>query len=106
MSDAGKSWQERAWRKRLGGLLRQEGLLRGSVCVRRRVCGKPGCRCAQGDRHEAMYVTYRERGRNVQLHVPKDWEKRVRGWVKRCREAHDLLNRISGLCEAKIRQRG
>jgi len=105
MSDAGKSWREQAWRKRFGELLRQEGLLRGSVCVRQRVCGKPGCRCAQGERHEAMYVTYREAGRSVQLYVPKEWEERVRAWVERYREARELLDKLSSLCEARVRRR-
>jgi len=39
-------------------------LLRGSLVTLRRRCGKPGCRCADGDqRHEAPALSYSERGR-------------------------------------------
>jgi hypothetical protein len=105
MKQAGESWRERAWRRRACELLRQDGLLRGSISVRRRVCGKPRCRCAEGERHEAMYVVYREAGRTVQLYVSKKWEERVRRWVKRYGEARELLDKLSGLYEAKVRRR-
>ncbi len=32
-------------------------LIRGSVVVHRRRCGKPNCRCAAGDLHEAMVMS-------------------------------------------------
>lgn len=99
------SWQEESWRQRGATLLREDGVLRGNVSVRRRVCGKSSCRCAEGQRHEAMYVVYREKGRTVQLYVPKEWEERVRRWVKRYGEARELLDRLSGLYEAKVRRR-
>jgi len=105
MGRARGSWQEEAWRNRAAQLLRQEGLLRGSVSVRRRVCGKAGCRCAQGQRHEAMYVVYREAGQTTQIYVPKEWEDRVRRWVKRYGEVRLLLEKLSGLYEARVRQR-
>jgi len=73
--------------------------------MRRRVCGKPGCRCAQGERHEAMFVVYREARRTTQLYVPKEYEERVRRWVKRYAEARELLKKLSGLYEAKVRRR-
>ncbi|MDD5708509.1 MAG: hypothetical protein PHR35_21525 [Kiritimatiellae bacterium] len=105
MKKPGKSWQESAWRRRALGLLRQDGLMRGNVSVRRRVCGKSTCHCAQGERHEAMYVVYREAGRTVQLYVPKEFEQRVRRWVKRYGEARELLDKLSGVYEAKVRRR-
>ena len=38
-------------------------MIRGSVVVHRRRCGKPNCRCAAGDLHEATVLSYSERGR-------------------------------------------
>lgn len=105
MNGPGKSWHEQALSRRAANLLRQDGLLRGNVSVRRRVCGKAACRCAEGERHEAMYVVYREAGRTVQLYVPKEWEERVRRWVKRYGEARETLDKLSGLYEAKVRRR-
>lgn len=105
MKQPGESWRELAWRRRAAELLRQDGLLRGSISVRRRVCGKSACRCAQGERHEAMYVVYREAGRTVQVYVPREWEVRVRRWVKRYGEARELLDKLSGAYETKVRRR-
>jgi len=102
---AGKSWREQAWRRRARQLVSEDGLLRGSISLRQRVCGKPGCRCTKGERNEGMYVVYREAGRAVQIYIPKDWEDRVRRWVKRYGEARELLEKLSGLYEAKVRQR-
>ena len=105
MGKAGKSWQEQGWRERAGRLLREDGVLRGSISVRWRVCGKSGCRCARGERHEAMYVVYRQANRTTQIYVPKEWEARVRQWVKRYGEVRELLERLSGVYVARIRQR-
>ena len=105
MSTRGQSWQERRWRKRLREMLGEGGMLLGSVSVRRRVCGKPGCRCARGERHEAMFVVYQRAGRARQIYVPKDWEPRVREWVKRCGDARALLEKLCGVYEAKVRRR-
>ena len=105
MGKAKKSWREQGWRNRARELLREDGVLRGNISVRLRVCGKPGCRCARGERHEAMYVVYRQANRTTQIYVPKAWEGRVRQWVKRYREVRELLEKLSGLYEAKVRQR-
>ena len=37
--------------------------LPGVVCAQRVRCGKPGCRCARGQRHLAYYRFWREGGR-------------------------------------------
>jgi len=105
MGKPGKSWQERAWRDRVRALLREDGLMRGNISVRQRVCGKSNCRCAQGRRHEAMVVVYRRKNRTTQLYVPKAFEARVREWVKRYGEVRELLEKLSGIYEAKVLRR-
>jgi len=99
------SWREKAWRRRLAALLREDGLLRGTVAVRQRVCGKAGCRCARGARHTAMYVVYREAGRTTQIYVPHAWEERVRRWVRQYGQVRELLEKLSSLYEGRVRQR-
>jgi hypothetical protein len=105
MGKAGRSWQEESWRTRARELLREDGVMRGNISVRLRRCGKASCRCAQGQRHEAMVVVYRRKNRTTQLYVPKAYEARVRCWVKRYGEVRELLERLSGVYEAKVRQR-
>jgi len=48
-------------------------LLRGSLFVLRRKCGKPNCHCADGDLHESPALTYSLHGRTRILSLrPKD----------------------------------
>jgi hypothetical protein len=43
---------------------RMPGLLRGSLVTLRRRCGKPGCRCADGEQlHETPALSYSDGGR-------------------------------------------
>jgi hypothetical protein len=45
-----------------GGIPR---IIRGSVVVQRRRCGKPSCRCTDGESlHESTVLSYSEGGRN------------------------------------------
>jgi hypothetical protein len=45
--------------------------MRGSLIVLRRRCGKPNCRCADGESlHEAAALSYSERGRTRMLMLP------------------------------------
>lgn len=44
------------------------GMIRGSVVVQRRRCGKANCRCADGQAlHEATVLSYSQGGRNRTL---------------------------------------
>jgi hypothetical protein len=96
---------ERHARSRLAQLASQRGLLRGSLLVRRRVCGKAGCKCARGELHESLYLVISEGGRTCQLYVPKDWEPRVRQWVADHQHARQLMEEISRLYWNKVRKR-
>ena len=96
---------ERKARSQLAQLVAQRGILRGSLLVRRRVCGKAGCKCTRGKLHESLYLVITERGRTRQLYVPKDWEPRVRRWVEEYHQARGLLEEVSRIYWGKVRQR-
>lgn len=69
-------------------------LVRGSFGTRARVCGKPTCRCAQGELHESKFLTALEGGVTRQVHVPAGDEVRVAAGVeryRRFREARSVL---------------
>ena len=97
--------RERELRSRLAQLLRSEGLLRGSLSVRDRVCGKPNCKCLRGEKHVALYVVASQEGELRQLYVPKSWENDVRQWVENQREARALLEEISQLYWTRVKKR-
>jgi hypothetical protein len=96
---------ERRARSQLAQLLTQRGVIRGTLLVRKRKCGKANCRCAQGEGHESLFLVISENGRTRQLFVPRDWESRVRLWVGDYHRARELLEEVSRIYWDKVRQR-
>ena len=66
-------------------------MIRGSVVVHRRRCGKPNCRCADGDLHEATVLSYSERGRTRFVMLPPAQVAAVAAAVNRYRAAEAEL---------------
>ena len=66
-------------------------MIRGSVVVHRRRCGKPNCRCADGDLHEATVLSYSERGRTRFVMLPPAQVAAVAAAVDRYRAAEAEL---------------
>ena len=97
--------QERRSRSALARLVTQRGLLRGNLLERRRVCGKPNCKCTRGELHASLYLVFSEGGKLCQLFIPKAWESRVRLWVQDYHEIRRLLEEVSRLYVEKVRQR-
>jgi len=97
--------QERRSRSALARLATQRGLLRGNLLLRRRVCGKPNCKCTRGELHASLYLVFSEGGKLRQLFIPKTWESRVRLWVQDYHEVRRLLEEVSRLYVEKVRQR-
>lgn len=97
--------QERRSRSALARLVSQRGLLRGNLLERRRVCGKPNCKCTRGELHANLYLVFSEGGKLRQLFIPKTWESRVRLWVQDYHEVRRLLEEISRLYVEKVRRR-
>lgn len=63
-------------------------MIRGSVVVQRRRCGKPNCRCAAGEQlHESTVLSYFQDGHNRTLMLAPDQIARVRAAVARYRAA-------------------
>ncbi len=96
---------ERQARSALARLVTQRGLLRGNLLERRRICGKPSCKCTRGELHASLYLVFSEGGKLRQLFVPKTWEARVRQWVADYHDARRRLEEISRLYFEKLRQR-
>ena len=68
-----KQLQER--QHEMAGLLRlfmlRPSLIRGSVYLLRRKCGKTNCRCQEGHLHESWVLSVPEKGRKRMRTVPK-----------------------------------
>lgn len=96
---------ERRARSQLAQLLSQRGVIRGTLLVRKRKCGKANCHCAEGEGHESLFLVISENGRARQLFVPKDWESRVRLWVEDYHRARQLMEEVSRIYWDKVRNR-
>lgn len=67
-------------------------MIRGSVVVQRRKCGKASCRCTDGvSLHEATVLSYSENGRNRTVMLAADQVGPVRAAVERYRAAQAKL---------------
>ncbi len=70
--------------------------VRGSVVELRRPCARPRCqRCASGERHPAMYLSMKEKGRTRLVYLPKAMVEQARRWVEAWRRLEALLAEIS-----------
>jgi hypothetical protein len=94
-------------------LVRATPMVPGSLYRLRRKCGKPTCRCAQGELHETWVLSRSEQGKSRLYTVPapdraavREWSAQYRRyqraraqWVKRCTA---LLVQMDHLAEQRI----
>ncbi len=97
------SVQERRLRSALAKLLSQKGIIHGTLSLRQRVCGKPNCKCASGQKHDGLYVLVRHEGAVRQMYVPRDRREAVRQWVENYRKARELMDELSDIYEGQVR---
>jgi hypothetical protein len=61
-------------------------LIRGSVITHRHRCGKPTCRCAEGEKaHESVVLSYSDAGRTRFVMLPAEHVAAVRAATERYR---------------------
>ncbi|MCX6554093.1 MAG: hypothetical protein NTZ12_03625, partial [Candidatus Aminicenantes bacterium] len=73
------------------------GLVKGSLVVNRRRCGKPQCRCAEGERHESLAFTYKKAGKSVLVHIPQYLEPEARQAQHDYRKLKALVEALSAV---------
>jgi hypothetical protein len=88
-------------RRMLEGRLKQvsarKPALAASLVSFERKCGKPGCHCADGEKHRGHQLTYNDRGKTRTVYVPIDFTDEVRSWIDEHRRLKALLQEISQL---------
>lgn len=77
--------------------------VQASFCTRKVICGKPGCRCAEGEPHQACVLTRKVRGKTKATHVPRDLREEVRAWAEEHKRVKALMSQISELSEQIVR---
>ena len=97
--------RERRRRSRLAQMVHAARFLRGTLSVRSVRCGKPDCRCAQGEPHACLYLVRRKGGKLRQLFVPREWEERIREAVRNQQEMEQLIEELSDLEWKRLQER-
>lgn len=97
--------RERDLRSKLARLMGRQGMLRGTLCVKSRSCGKSNCKCTQGEKHASLYIAFSQEGKTRQIYVSKDREQEVTQWVQQYQQAQELLEELSKVYLEKIQNR-
>jgi hypothetical protein len=82
-------------RSRAAQIVSSYPLLRGSLSVRNIRCGKPNCKCAEGEPHLSLYLVQSRKGKPRQFYVPKELEERVRQAVDSYQKLQELVEELS-----------
>lgn len=96
------SLMERDLRSRLTRLISGRAILRGTLSMKSRSCGKPSCKCTQGEKHSSLYVAFSQEGKTKHIYVPKHKEEEVSQWVQQYQQVQELLEELSQVYLGKI----
>jgi hypothetical protein len=91
-----RSPQERDARSRAVQLLADKPLLRGSLVLQYRSCGKKSCRCQTGPKHPALYLHTRLGDQRVRIYIPPALHQAVRAAIETGRQIDHLVDQVSG----------
>ena len=88
-------------------LARRGEIMKGSLVMRATRCGRPGCKCAQGEKHGPyLYVSVFREGRTRSVYVPQHMEGEVRRWVENARQLESDVAAITWLNAELLRRAG
>lgn len=69
-------------------------VIKGSVYELKRKCGKPGCKCAQGELHSRMVVSASEKGKTILRVIPDGFLIEVQAKVGRYQQLRRARTRL------------
>ena len=78
-------------------------VIKGSVYELKRKCGKPGCKCAQGELHSRMVLSASEKGKTRLRVIPHGFLVEVQIKVRRYQEIRRARSRLVEVQRKMIR---
>lgn len=78
-------------------------VIKGSVYELKRKCGKPGCKCAQGELHSRMVLSASEKGKTRLRVIPHGFLVEVQIKVRRYQELRRARSRLVEVHRKMIR---
>lgn len=92
-----------------GTLLRKIGkagdLMKGSLALTYRKCGKKECRCQKGKLHKGYFFSYRLKGKSYGLYVPESLVPKVRKLIDNWKELKETVEKLTDLNAKLIKKR-
>ena len=82
-------------RKAVKEMPRVEEILRGSIVMVQRYCGKANCRCLKGFKHRSLYVSQSNKGQSRLVYIPQRSEKEVRRLIRNYQALKAIMEEIS-----------
>ena len=80
-----------------GRIPKRPGVIRGSLVIMKRVCGKVSCRCLKNSPHKSLYISQSYKGKTRMTYVPKRSEEVVRRGIFEYRRIKDVLDELSDI---------
>ena len=107
MNSSKREAQIRQQRRQIARRLGAGGeILKGSLIERFTVCGRPGCRCLEGEKHGPyLYVSVFDGKQSRQVYVPRSMHAQVRRWVNNAQRLAEVVSTLSALSLELIRRR-
>ena len=78
-------------------------LLGASLVQIAKQCGRAGCHCQSGTKHQGTYLTFKDKGKTRTVYVPVDLREEVAQWIKEHRRLKRLMQELSALTLARVR---
>jgi len=69
-------------------------------------CGKPNCRCKRGEKHVAVYVALRHKGKRRMYSVPQEVREQVTAAVEAYKRLRQDLQTLSEICCERLLNKG
>jgi hypothetical protein len=70
-------------------------LMRGTLIQARVKCGRKGCECEQGEKHEKVHLCLNFHGRTRNLYVGRAREKSVASLVREYQRARQIIEKLT-----------
>lgn len=90
--------RERICRSRLTKIVHEQELIAGSLVATKQTCGKKNCRCKKGQKHDAVYVALRYKGKRRMLSVAPECRQRMHEAVANYKQVRKYIEIISEEC--------
>jgi len=75
--------------------LKIKRVIKGSIVWLKRECGKAGCHCIQGEKHESMYISRSVQGKTTMTYIPHRYEGEVSAAVAEYKRVLQQLEALS-----------